>query len=147
MNKEMKKTVLPEKIKNMIGTQEYTIDSIGESGSEVRVYDQYVLKIQPHSRETDNEAAIIRWLNGRLPLPDIPVYAVENEMAFTLMSKIRGKMLCDMDYLKQPELVIGLAAQGIKMMCQVDVSGCPCYTSRLSERLKAAEYNVKKRSG
>ena len=59
----MKKTVLPEKIKNMIGTQEYTIDSIGESGSEVRVYDQYVLKIQPHSRETDNEAAIIRWLN------------------------------------------------------------------------------------
>ena len=109
----------------------------------MRVYDQHVLKIQPHSRETDNEAAIIRWLNGRLPLPDIPVYAVENEMAFTLMSKIRGKMLCDMDYLKQPELVIGLAAQGIKMMWQVDVSGCPCYTSRLSERLKAAEYNVK----
>ena len=32
MNKEMKKTVLPENIKNMIGTQEYTIDSIGESG-------------------------------------------------------------------------------------------------------------------
>ena len=143
MNKEMKKTVLPENIKNMIGTQEYTIDSIGESGSEVRVYDQYVLKIQPHSQETDNEAAVIRWLNGRLPLPDIPVYAVENETAFTLMSKIRGKMLCDMDYLRQPELVIGLVAQGIKMMWQVDVSGCPCYTSRLSERLKAAEYNVK----
>ena len=55
----MKKTVLPENIKNMIGTQEYTIDSIGESGSEVRVYDNYVLKKQPHSRETDNEAAMI----------------------------------------------------------------------------------------
>ena len=57
MNKEMKKTVLPENIKNMIGTQEYTIDSIGESGSEVRVYDQYVLKIQPHSHERSAPAA------------------------------------------------------------------------------------------
>ena len=139
----MKVTVLPEKIKDILGTRKYTVDSIGESGSEVRVYDQYVLKIQPHSQETDNEAAMIRWLNGRLPLPDIPVYAVENEMAFTLMSKVRGKMLCDMDYLKQPELVIGLVAQGIKMMWQVYVGDCPCNTSRLTERLKAAEYNVK----
>ena len=32
MNKEMKKTVLPEKIKNMIGTQEYTVDRIGDLG-------------------------------------------------------------------------------------------------------------------
>ena len=143
MNKEMKETALPEKIRKIIGTQEYSIDSIGESGSEVRVYDNYVLKIQTYSQETDNEAAIIRWLNGRLPLPSIPVYTVDNKTAFTLMSKIRGKMLCDMDYLKRPELVIDLAAQEIKMMWQVDVGDCPCNTSRLTERLKAAEYNVK----
>ena len=139
----MKVIVLPEKINDMIGTQEYTVDSIGESGSEVRVYEKYVLKIQPHNQETDNEAAIVRWLNGRLLLPQIPVYTVEDGTAFTLMSRVPGRMLCEMDYLKQPELVIGLVAEGIKRMWQVDVSGCPCNTSRLTERLKAAEYNVK----
>ena len=91
--KIMNVIVLPEKINDMIGTQEYTVDSIGESGSEVRVYEKYVLKIQPHNQETDNEAAIVRWLNGRLLLPQIPVYTVEDGTAFTLMSRVPVRML------------------------------------------------------
>lgn len=133
---------LPERIYNIVGTQDYTVDSIGESGSEVRIYNKYVLKIQPHSKETDNESAIVQWLNHQIPLPKISVYAVENDMAFTLMSKVEGKMLCEMEYLNKPELVIDLVAQSLKKMWEIDVSDCPYQTSRLTERLKAAEYNV-----
>lgn len=138
----MKITNIPENIKNIIGGQEYGTDQIGESNSEVRIYQQYVLKIQPHSMETDNEYEIVSWLNQQLPLPSIPVYTIENNIAYTLMSRIRGKMLCETGYLKQPELVIDLAAKGLKMMWETDVSNCPCQTSRLTERLKAAEFNV-----
>ena len=44
---------LPEVIQKAVGTEKYTVDKIGESTSEVRIYDNYVLKIQPQSPETD----------------------------------------------------------------------------------------------
>ena len=133
---------LPEAIQKAVGTEKHTVDKIGESGSEVRVYSNYVLKIQPHSPETDNEYQFVRWINGRLPVPSIPAYEIHNGLAYTLMTKAEGKMLCDIDFLQTPELVINLAAQGLKMLWEMDVCDCPCSVSRLSNRLKAAEYNV-----
>lgn len=133
---------LPEAIQKAVGTEKHTVDKIGESGSEVRVYANYVLKIQPHSLETDNEYQFVRWINGRLPVPSIPAYEIHNGLAYTLMTKAEGKMLCDMDYLQTPELVIDIAAKGLKMLWETDVSDCPCSVSRLKNRLKAAEYNV-----
>ena len=59
----MKGSVLPEVIQKAVGTEKYTVDKIGESGSEVRVYANYVLKIQPHSPETDNEYQFVRWMD------------------------------------------------------------------------------------
>lgn len=134
--------VLPEAIQKAVGTEKYTVDKIGESGSEVRIYDNFVLKIQPQSPETDNEYQVIKWLNGRVPVPYIPAYEIHNGLAYTLMTKAEGKMLCDMDFLQTPELVIELAAKGLKMLWETDVHDCPCSVSRLSNRLKAAEYNV-----
>ena len=139
---KMKAAVLPEVIKKAVGTEKYTVDKIGESGSEIRIYDNYVLKIQSQSPETDNEVQIVRWLNRRLPVPSIPAYEIQYGLAYTLMTKAEGKMLCDIDYLQTPELVIELAAKGLKMLWETDVSDCPCSVSRLSTRLKAAEYNV-----
>ena len=133
---------LPEAIQKAVGTEKHTVDKIGESGSEVRVYANYVLKIQPHSPETDNEYQIVRWINGRLPVPSIPAYEIHNGFSYTLMTKAEGKMLCNMDLLQTPELVIDIAAKGLKMLWETDVSDCPCSVSRLTNRLKAAEYNV-----
>ena len=138
----MRDPVLPEAIRKAVGTEKYTVDKIGESGSEVRIYDNYVLKIQLQSPETDNEYQFVRWINGRLPVPSIPAYEIHNGLAYTLMTKAEGKMLCDIDLLQTPELVIELAAKGLKMLWETDVHDCPCSVSRLSNRLKAAEYNV-----
>ena len=87
----MKAAVLPEVIKKAVGTEKYTVDKIGESGSEIRIYDNYVLKIQSQSPETDNEVQIVRWLNRRLPVPSIPAYEIQNGLAYTLMTKSEGK--------------------------------------------------------
>ena len=61
----MKGSVLPEAIQKAVGTEKYMVDKIGESKSEVRIYDNYVLKIQPQSPETDNEYQIIKSLRGQ----------------------------------------------------------------------------------
>ena len=98
----MKGSVLPEAIQKAVGTEKYMVDKIGESKSEVRIYDNYVLKIQPQSPETDNEVQIVRWLNRRLPVPSIPAYEIQYGLAYTLMTKAEGKMLCDIDYLQTP---------------------------------------------
>ena len=138
----MNDNYLPEMIRKFVGTEKYTADKIGESDSEVRIYDNFVLKIQPQSPETENEYHIVKWLNGRLPVPSIPAYEIHNGLAYTLMTKAEGKMLCEMDYLQKPELVIDIAARGLKMLWETDVSNCPCSVSTLTNRLKAAEYNV-----
>ena len=134
---------IPDEIESVIGLQDYTADHIGMSDSEVRIYRNHVLKIQPHSDETDNEYAISKWLNGRICIPEIQAYCVKDNTAYTLMSRAEGRMLCDKEYLNNPALAISIAAQGIKQLWQISVEQCPCQASRLENRLKKAEYNVK----
>ena len=134
---------LPAEIQNYVGTREYEVNNIGMSESEVRIYDQYVLKIQAGNDETDNENRMVNWIANRIPVPSIHAYCEQNGLAYTLMTKIEGEMLCSADNFAYPEMVIKTVAQGLKMLWSIDVSECPYTTSRLDERLKAAEYNVK----
>ena len=138
----MKIQTLPEEIEEIVGGMAYALDEIGKSGSEVRIYDRHVIKIQPRSGETDQEAAIAAWVGRRLPVPEILAYRVRDGMAFTLMSRAIGIMLCDPEYMRHPEKVIDIVARSMKMMWTIDTAGCVCRESLLSERLKVAEYNV-----
>ena len=133
---------IPEEIQRIIGKETYSLDKVGMSGSEVRIYDNHVLKIEPQNEETDNAYAITKWLNQQLPIPTMLAYCVKNGMAYTLMSKMGGKMLCAREYLKEPEQLIKIAAQRLKCLWEIDVTECPYQSSRLMKRLEAAEYNV-----
>ena len=133
---------IPGEIQRIIGKETYSLDKVGMSGSEVRIYDNHVLKIEPQNEETDNAYAITKWLNQQLPVPTMLAYCVKNGMAYTLMSKMGGKMLCAREYLKEPEQLIKIAAQGLKCLWEIDVTECAYQSSRLMKRLEAAEYNV-----
>lgn len=133
---------IPEKIKDIVGNQPYTRNTVGMSDSEVLIFPKHVLKLQKRTAETDNEHDIVTWLSGRVPVPEIPEYVVENETAYTLMTRVNGKMLCEEEFLTNPEKLIKIVAEGMKLLWSVDVSECPLRTSRLEERLKAARYNV-----
>ena len=133
---------LPNAIREYVGNQEYKINNVGMSESEVRIYDKYVLKIQPESVETDNEYSIVNWLGHSIPLPSIPAYCKQGGRAYILMTKVVGDMLCSEENMADPEMIIKLAAKGMKQLWEIDVHECPYTTSRLDERLKVAEYNV-----
>ena len=141
MSREKKKE-LPVEIQNYVNILEYDVNDVGMSDSEVRIYDKYVLKIQPKSDETDNEHLMARWLEHKIPIPTILSYSTQDDLAYTLMTKMDGDMLCSQDNLAAPQRLIKAVAQGLKMLWKIDVRECPYSTSRLDERLKAAEYNV-----
>ncbi len=133
---------LPKPIFDIVGEQQPLINNVGMSESDVLIYPEYVLKIQNRTVETDNEKDVVTWLNGLVPVPDIPVYYVEGETSYTLMTKAAGDMLCDEKYLYNPQQLIKIVADGIRMLWKVDITNCPIHTSRLEERLKQARWNV-----
>ena len=112
----MEQLCIPEKIQSIVGTKAYSVDNVGMSDSQVRIYDEFVLKIQPQSTETNNGVEIARWVGNKLPIPTIIEYCVVNGISYTLMTKIDGKMLCSAEYLEQPKRLIKRVAQGLKKL-------------------------------
>lgn len=139
---EKDRIVLPKEISELVGSQGYSVDHIGMSGSEVRIYRDYVLKIQERNEETENEYLMSKWLQGRLPVPSIHSYCVDGDIAYILMSRIEGRMLCEKDVLDDYQSVIKLVSDTLKKLWTIDISDCPGKVSLLSNRLKAARYNV-----
>jgi len=134
---------IPDRIKEAVGAEGYVENNVGMSESTVLIYPGHVLKIQKHTAETDNENNMVSWVGGQIPVPEISVYLVEKDnTAYTLMTKAKGRMLCDDEYLNDSEKLIRLVAEGLKMLWSIDVSECPYKISRLEERLKQARYNV-----
>ena len=135
---------IPKVIKDFLGDEPYSRNTTGMSGSEVLIFQKYVLKIQPRTIETDNEDGIVKWLGGSIPVPEILMYHVENGKAYTLMSRLDGKMLCEEEFLTSPQRLIRLVADMLRMLWAVDVTACPLRASRLDERLRAARFRVEK---
>lgn len=138
---EVTSLVLPEKIRSFIDGRKYTTDRVGMSGGNVILFDDMALKIEKQSRETENSYEIMKWLEGKLPVPGIISHEVENGIDYMLMTKIGGEMSCDDRYMKDPRQLTSILADGIKMLWSVDISDCPC-GSGLDVKLKEARYRV-----
>ena len=117
---------LPENIKNFIKDKTYTLDTIGMSGNMVLLFEDMVLKIENDVVSAAEQEKMMRWLEGKLPVPQVLAYEATEEKAYLLMSKIGGKMSCDNYYLEHPHELLEALACGLKMLWQVDVTGCPC---------------------
>lgn len=135
--------VIPNEICEYIKDSTYEINEVGMSESQVYIFEKYVLKVQPATAETDNEYKILKWIYGKCPTPTILEYIKQDGVAFTLMTKAEGKMLCDEEYMKNPHRLVKLIAEGLKLLWNTDISECPCTYSRLDERLQAARENIK----
>ena len=132
---------LPEKIRSLIADEHYTTDEIGMSGSSVLIFDKQILKIQESNEEAENEYRMMRWLKGRLPVPEIYAHEVSDGRSYLLMSKCGGKMACDSEYMEDPEKLCKLLADGLQKLWSVDISGCPSDLS-LPHKLEMAKSNI-----
>lgn len=137
----MEDRMLPQSVSRYVNGKDFTLDSIGQSGAQVRCYADMVLKIQQTGEEPDREYAMMRWLQGRVPVPDILAFERADGYNYLLMRRLPGEMACADRYLKAPEALLHLLAQGMELLWRVDVRDCPAGDT-LDRKLRRARERV-----
>lgn len=140
-----RKINLPENIQNMINTTEYESDTIGMSASSVLLFKDIVLKIEDEWHESENEFQVMKWLNDKLPVPGVLCREKQDGKNYFLMSKARGKMLCDESYMTNPELLVDVLVKALKMLWQINIRILPFATvvSSTISKVNTAEKNMR----
>jgi len=129
---------IPECIQKKIAGQNYTIDEIGKSDSQVLCFENMVLKMEAEGENSRNEYRMLKWLDKKLPVPEVIFHKIEDGMQYLLMSRLDGKMACDKEYLGCPKEFIRCLAEGLKMLWLVSIEACP-YQNDLNNKFRLAE--------
>lgn len=141
MNKEFP-AIIQEYIKDMVSQK----DAIGCSEAQIYCFTnkskELYLKVEKSNPEFEHERRMMKWLKGRLPVPEILATCRENGYDYLLMTKAVGEMACSKGNLNDPEALVKLLAEGIKMLQRVNISDCSFICS-LKQKLKIAEERVK----
>lgn len=124
--------MIPQAIQRYIEDQRGTLDEIGCSDAQVLMFDDLVLKIQPESNYAANEHRMLRWLQGKLPVPEIVAEELVCDSRYLLMRRLPGKFLCDEKILNNQYRLAELVAEGLHKLWAVDVRECP--TNRCLEQ-------------
>ena len=132
---------LPDALRALVGDLPYTAESIGKSGASVLRFDTMVLKIEPETDGFFPSVEMLRWLEGKLPVPRVLYAGQENGLQYLLMTRIPGKMACDPDYTADPEALAEMLARALQALWQVDITHCP-RQRRLADDLEEARYRV-----
>ena len=130
---------LPKQLRELVGDAPYSCDSIGKSGAAVLCYADMVLKIGPKEDTFSGFVEQLRWLKGKLPVPEVLCAMTEGEKQYLLMSRVPGKLYCDEEFLADPDRMTALLAQALQMLWAVDISDCPKARSLEDDLLEARE--------
>ncbi len=98
---------------------------IGCSDSKILFFSDSVLKIQTIGAEAERELEAMLWLKGRLPVPDVLYHEEKDGKSYLLMSKVKGRMLCDPLILHNRNRLMKSCAAALKMLWSVYISDCP----------------------
>ncbi len=134
----------PQKLRQLlckIEKEEFQSDEIGLSESQVYLFPNQVLKIQEDNEEARNEAAMMDWLQGRVPAPQVIAHVCEGGRSYLLMTRTAGKMACDEEYMSNPRRLTQMLAEALKLLWRTDITGCPGKWG-IERKLSMAEYWV-----
>ena len=119
----------PDEIREIIKGKKYSTNDIGMSGSTIIMFDNLVLKIEKINLISKQECKMLKWLQGKLPVPEIISIVEKDGYNYLLMTKMKGKMTCSKEILEEPEKIIPLIANLFKMMWNIEISDCPINNS------------------
>ena len=114
---------IPSAIAEKTAGASFETDAMGRSDSSVLLFSDKVLKIEKTSAVSDNEYAVLRWLDGKLCAPRILGFARADGFNYLLMTRLSGEMACRTE--KTPEEVSALLARGILLLRNTDATDCP----------------------
>ena len=146
-NKETSNS-LPDELRVMLSGYKSIKDEVGCSSAGVYKFfkddESLYLKIEKYGAEPRREYEMLKWLNGRLPVPQIKFYTIENGFSYMLTDKVNGYSASDFiaDAMTQSyEGLVKVLADGLKMLQSVIIDDCP-YSNTLDIKLHAALFNI-----
>ena len=122
-------------------------ETVGKSKASLYMFDMpnaadsMVLKAETVSESSMREHEALIWLDGRVPVPKVVGHHVSDGMSYLLMSKVKGRMLCDPSILSNRRRLLKSVVAALRTLWSVDVSACPL-DSGLDRDLEIAAYNV-----
>lgn len=116
----------------------------GRSGARVWRSSRFVLKVCSRTgleRPLHAEALRLRWLAGRLPVPEVAGYEVTPETEFLAMTRLPGVPLHHPDALVHPLRVTELLARALRELHALPVRDCP-FNASLAFTLRQARVRL-----
>lgn len=130
---------LPKKILRKTSGLSWVGDTAGKSDSNIRLFDDMVLKIEKTSRSSEREKNLLEWLDGKLPVPKIIEAENRDGYSFLLMTRLPGDMICTGGSLKNMDASVVALADGLKRMWEI--TNCP-FRNTVADKLREARENL-----
>lgn len=145
---------LPLKLKEIIGDKK-NFSLVTHSASGTRIYkiidphhkeNNLYLKINSIQSDRDLlvEAKKLKWLQGKLPVPEILFSDEINSIQYLLLTEIKGLPLCDHNLQTNLLSIVKLFAQGLKMIHSIEISDCP-FDRTLNFQIESAFDRINKK--
>ena len=83
--------MIPAAIQALLPQHPGEENRIGHSGAQVVMYEDCVLKVQPDTGNAANEGIMLRFLKGRLPVPEVLAEAVQGGMRYLRMTRLQKR--------------------------------------------------------
>ena len=129
----------PAKIAELTAGKDFRLDRTGLSGSTVAIFEDFVVKCEPVSEESENHLAMLRWLEGKIPCPAVLETVWENGYCWVVMTRITGDMACEAVWRSDPHRLVKVLASSFKLLWEVDVTDCPVDQSIQAKLRRAQE--------
>lgn len=138
---------LPEELRKNIGICTWQQVTVGESGAYTfrltSADGNRYLKIVPQNLQLglEREVAVLQWLEGKLPVPQVLCYCYDSGYQYLLMTEIQGTPSYDSVFAADLPQLVRLLAKGLRMIHSIDIKDCP-FDQSLSVKIKTASYRT-----
>ncbi len=132
---------LPPSIRSLLPGENYTLDRIGRSHSQILLFPDRVLKIQPLGSIQRNEAAMLSWLEDKLNVPRVLACEEVDGLQYLLLSRLTEPMACDQVWLERPHALADALAGALNTFWGTNTADCPSAIT-LEEKLALDRQNV-----
>lgn len=133
---------IPPQIAAQLPHQAGMPENIGCSGAMVLDYGDRFLKVQDDCNVAANEYHMLRYLQGRVPVPRLIAAAHEDGRRWLLSSRVPGMYLCTEALLDDQVRLADLCASALRTLWAADFSDCPTKRT-LDEKFREIEEGLR----
>lgn len=138
---------LPKELRRIVGNSSLTRNTVGWSNSDVFYLEDLhsYLKVSPYNElePLEYEVAVLKWLHGKLPVPEVRYYEKTQGREYLLMSEIEGVDCSNSVHHTNKEGVVRNLAAGLRQIHSLDISECP-FDQTLTIKLEKARLKMER---